>query len=201
VVRPGRRIALALALLTVGGAATALAAPSLKIQVSPSGAYRGEVVRVFGTVAGGCAPGGDVTLISEAFSPAHEFAGIPAIFARVRSDGSFSKRTRIPRGRAPGRYSIRGRCGGGNLGVSARLRILTARRCGDYTFHGAGTADEVSFNAIRTHRVTCTSARRLLRRVAAARRGCPPHWRCVYPAEGRATWSRGRKQIGFAPAG
>ena len=193
-------VALILAAVTVGTAsAAAAAAPTIK--VTPNRAYRGEVVRVFGSVAGGCAAGDQVTLMSKAFSPADEFAGVPAVFARVRSNGSFSKRTRIPRRRKPGRYSIRGRCGGGNLGVSARLRILVARRCGNYTYDGPGPADETSFIAIRTRRVTCRAARRLMRRVAAAGDPCPSRWRCVYPLTGRAKWTRGRKRITFAPAG
>ncbi len=156
---------------------------------------------MFGNVAGDCAVGGQVTLMSRAFSPAHRFAGVPAIFARVRSNGSFSKRTRIPRRRKPRLYSIRGRCGGGSLGVSARLRIVVARRCGNYTYDGPGPADERSFIAIRTRRVTCSAAKGLMQLVAAAGDACPAHWRCVYPLTGRATWTRGLKRITFVPAG
>jgi hypothetical protein len=193
-------VALALVTVTVGAAAAeAAAAPS--IRVSPNRAYRGEVVRVFGNVDGGCAPGSQVTLTSRAFSPAQEFAGVPAIFARVRSNGSFSKRTRLPRRRTPRLYRIRGRCGGGNLGVSALLRILVARRCGRFDYDGPGEADERSFIAIRTRRVTCRGAKRLMRRVSVAGDPCPAGWRCVYPLSGRATWTRGRRRITFAPAG
>ena len=104
-------------------AAVAVAA-SPSIHVTPASVHRGHVVRVHGSVAGGCAKGDTVTLISRAFSHRHDFAGLPAIYAVSRSDGSFSKRTRIPARRKPGRYHVRGRCGGGNLGVSARLRVL-----------------------------------------------------------------------------
>jgi hypothetical protein len=191
-VTAGRVIVLALVGLVVG-AGVAAAAPTAEIHVKPNRAYRGEVVRVFGTVAGGCATGDQVTLISKAFSGTHEFAGVPAIFARSRSDGSFSKRTRVPGTRKPGRYSISGRCGGGNLGVQARLRILSARHCGNHTF------DNITFKAIHARILTCSAAKQLLGRVAAARAGCPAHWRCVYPATGRVTWSRGRKRISFVP--
>jgi hypothetical protein len=191
-VAPGRGIALALVAVVLG-AGVAAAAPAAEIHVKPTRAYRGEVVRVFGTVAGGCATGDQVTLISKAFSGAHEFAGVPAIFARSRSDGSFSKRTRIPGTRKLGRYSIGGRCGGGNLGVIAHLRILSARHCGNYTF------EETTFKAIHARILTCSAAKRLLGRVASAAAGCPPHWRCVYPATGRVTWTRGRKRISFVP--
>ena len=192
------RLGIAIALFVLGATAAA-AAPRAEIHVRPDPAYRGEVVRVFGNVAGGCAAGNQVTLISGAFSRAHEFAGVPAIFARAHRDGSFSTRTRIPLARRPGRYSISGRCGGGNLGVTARLRILSARRCGNYTFHGQGMHDNVLFKALRVRRLSCHAARRLLRRVADARSGCPAGWRCVYPARGRATWARGRQRISFIP--
>jgi hypothetical protein len=104
-----------------------LVAPALAagptIKVDPKRVPRGEVVRVFGAVPG-CARGNQVTLISRAFSRAHEFAGVPAVFARVRRGHRYSVRTRIPRRRHPGRYGISGRCGGGNLGVVARVRVL-----------------------------------------------------------------------------
>jgi hypothetical protein len=105
----------------VAVALVALAGPS--IHVTPSAVHRGHVVRVHGAVGRGCARGDTVTLISRAFSHRHDFAGLPAIYALARSDGTYSKRTRIPRRRAPGRYRISGRCGGGNLGVSAHIRV------------------------------------------------------------------------------
>jgi len=89
--------------------------------VSPRRVRRGGFVRVHGGVFG-CQ--GPVTLISNAFSRRHQFAGVPAISAPVRAHGAYSVRTRIPAGRSPGVYPISGRCGGGNLGVQARLRVL-----------------------------------------------------------------------------
>jgi hypothetical protein len=91
------------------------------LQVTPRRVRRGGVVRVHGGVF---ACQGPVTLISPAFSPRHQFAGVPAISAPVRAHGAYSVRTRIPAGRSPGVYRISGRCGGGNLGVQARLRVL-----------------------------------------------------------------------------
>jgi hypothetical protein len=180
------------------GATEAVAAT--EINVRPAGAYGGEVVRVFGT-ADGCAPGNTVTLISRAFSRRQEFAGVPAITDEAGANGRFSKRTRIPRRRRPGRYGITGRCGGGNLGVTAYLRIRRSRRCGSVHYDGPGEADEVSFIAIRTRRVTCRNARRLLRRIAAAGDNCPAGWRCAYPLNRRARFRRGLKSITFSPAG
>jgi hypothetical protein len=119
-----QRISLAAAvaaLLTATAVATSLAA-GRTIKVDPQSVPRGQVVRVFGVVPG-CPRGDQVTLTSRAFSHAHEFAGVPAVFATVRRGHKYSKRTRIPAGRHPRRYAIRGRCGGGNLGVTAHLRV------------------------------------------------------------------------------
>jgi hypothetical protein len=93
--------------------------PTLK--VTPRRVRRGGFVRVHGGVSG-CQ--GPVTLISRAFSRRHQFAGVPAISAPVGAHGAYSVRTRIPARRSPGVYPISGRCGGGNLGVQARLRVL-----------------------------------------------------------------------------
>jgi hypothetical protein len=54
----------------------------------------------------------------------HDFAGQPAIHATVRSGDRYSVITRIPASRAPRRYAITARCGGGNFGVTAHLRVL-----------------------------------------------------------------------------
>ena len=68
--------------------------------------------------------GDSVTLISRAFPKKHEFAGVPAVFTKVKIDGSYSKRVRIPKSKAPKKYTISARCGGGNLGVTRKLRVL-----------------------------------------------------------------------------
>jgi hypothetical protein len=95
------------------------------INASPNPVHAGKRVRLFGHVTGGCLPGDQVTLISRAFSHRRDFAGLPAVFARVRAGHRYSVRTRIPAKRRPRRYRISGRCGGGNLGgVSASLRVL-----------------------------------------------------------------------------
>jgi hypothetical protein len=96
------------------------------LQASPNPVHAGSHVRVHGRVPG-CPAGDQVTLISRAFSHRHEFASVPAVFATVRSDGHFSVRTRIPSTRRPGRYSLSGRCGGGNLGFVRHVRVLRPR--------------------------------------------------------------------------
>jgi hypothetical protein len=111
----------ALALLL--GAAPAAAKGSIK--VSPNSVPAGGTVTVSGSAAGGCASGDQVTLISRAFGGQHEFAGVPAVFTPSGSNGSFSVRAPIPSSRAPGNYSVSGRCGGGNFG-SASFRVTAA---------------------------------------------------------------------------
>jgi hypothetical protein len=93
------------------------------IHASPNPVHAGQKVRVFGN-AGGCPIGDRVTLLSRAFSHKHEFAGVPAVFATVRTNGHYSKRTRIPAGRTPKKYKITARCGGGTFGVVRKLRVL-----------------------------------------------------------------------------
>jgi hypothetical protein len=104
-----------LAGLVSAGAAVSLA-------VTPATVVRGHTVVVHGSAAG-CPAGDAVVLLSRAFSPAHEFAGVPAVLTPVHRGGAFRVTTRIPVRRAPGRYVVTARCGGGNLGVSARLTV------------------------------------------------------------------------------
>ena len=97
------------------------AAPSLSL--TPSTVKAGQTTVIRGT-AGGCHVGNTVTIISRAFSRAHEFAGVPAVPARVRTSGVFRATVRVPLARGPGRYTVTARCGGGNFGI---VRYLTVR--------------------------------------------------------------------------
>jgi hypothetical protein len=106
---------------SMAAAAAEAAAPSLS--VTPKTVERGHVVAIEGS-ADGCPVADRVTLISRAFRHTHDFAGLPAVFAIVGASGSFRTTTRIPSGKKPGRYAVTARCGGGNLGVSTRLRVL-----------------------------------------------------------------------------
>jgi hypothetical protein len=74
--------------------------------------------------AGDCRVGNTVSILSRAFVHTHEFAGVPAVLARVRAGGSFRAKTTIPRTRLRDRYVVTARCGGGNLGVTAHLRVI-----------------------------------------------------------------------------
>jgi hypothetical protein len=104
-------------------AAAGAMVPAVSIEVTPVHVHRGQTVEVHGS-AGGCRTGDVVTLLSRAFVRTHQFAGVAAVSARVSSTGRFSVRTRIPAVRRAGSYVIAGRCGGGNLGVSATLHVL-----------------------------------------------------------------------------
>jgi len=95
---------------------------TVALAVTPSTVQRGAAVLVHG-VAGGCTSGDTVTILSHAFAATHEFASVPAVYAQVGSAGRFSVKTRIPATRAPGRYWMTARCGGGNLGVQATLTV------------------------------------------------------------------------------
>ena len=93
------------------------------IHVGPNPVHRGHKVIIRGNAAP-CPTGSSVTLISAAFAHTHEFAGVSAVFALVRSGGKFGVRPLIPASRAPGNYSLSARCGGGNLGVSAHIHVV-----------------------------------------------------------------------------
>ena len=105
-------------------AVAAFAAPSaVSLTVAPANVHRGHRVIIRGN-AGDCPLGDAVTIISRAFAHTHDFAGLPAVFARVRTGGRFGIRPRIPSNRQPGNYVVTARCGGGNLGVSAQIHVL-----------------------------------------------------------------------------
>jgi hypothetical protein len=95
---------------------------TVALAVTPTSVRRGGTVLVHG-VAGGCAASDTVTILSHAFSAAHSFASVPAVYAQVGSAGRFSVKTTIPATRAPGHYGITARCGGGNLGIQATLTV------------------------------------------------------------------------------
>ncbi len=117
------RAGLAIAVVAAGWAVTAAMAAPPSISVAPTPVRRGHTVVVKGS-ADSCSVGNTVTLISRAFSHAHDFAGLPAVLTKVRAGGTFRVSTRIPSVRKPARYTITARCGGGNLGVSAHVRVL-----------------------------------------------------------------------------
>jgi len=113
-----KRLIVATTILALAFAAVAWG--NISIKVSPSSVRAGHAVKVSGSVGTGCGKGDAVTLLSKAFAHTHEFAGVPAIYATARNGGAFSTTTTIPKARKAGKYTITGRCGGGNLGVTAK---------------------------------------------------------------------------------
>jgi hypothetical protein len=114
-------------------AGPALAQESLS--VSPNSVAPGGAVTVSGNVGNGCTHGDQVTLISGAFSEAHEFAGVPAVNTTSNSAGDFSASAAIPTNRNPGTYSVSARCGGGRFG-DAQVTVVAA---------GSGTLPRTGF--------------------------------------------------------
>ena len=71
----------------------------------------------------GCDVTGTVTLISDRFAGLGEFAGVGAVDLPIDSTGHFDSTVTLSAAVAPGTYSIGGRCGGGNLGVTATIVV------------------------------------------------------------------------------
>ena len=120
------RVIAASAVLAAGliaGTGAQASSSSVYLTLTPPAVHRGHTVLIRGS-AGLCPVGDVVTIISRAFSRIHEFAGVPAVLARVQSGGHFRTTTRIPLRRRVGRYGVTARCGGGNLGVLVRLTVL-----------------------------------------------------------------------------
>ena len=97
------------------------------INVSPSTVAPGGNVALSGDILANGTPGcdvtGTVTLISDAFAGLGEFAGVGATTATADASGNFTTTVTLSPSVAPGTYDITGRCGGGNLGVSASLTV------------------------------------------------------------------------------
>ena len=103
-------------IVTVLAVPAAAAAGPVGLHVSPHTVKAGKIIHVSGNVGNGCDHHGSVTVISAAFHPGHEFAGVNAIFIHIRPSGRFAAKTRIPSARAAGSYHVGARCGGGSFG-------------------------------------------------------------------------------------
>jgi hypothetical protein len=129
--RPSRIIAaVVFVILTLVGTPAGARSEPVRLRVSPSSVTAGDRVTLSGavgqeSVAGSeCATG--VKLLSRAFASTQEFAGVPALGAAVRPNGTFTTTTIIPRSRAAGTYPITGRCGGANFaGATLVVRAAT----------------------------------------------------------------------------
>jgi hypothetical protein len=99
------------------------------LNVSPSKLKAGKTVTISGSVGNGCQTGhkGDVaTIFSKAFKGAtkQSFAGVPSVSASLANSttGSFSIKVKLAKKLKAGKYSVGGRCGGGNFG-STTLKV------------------------------------------------------------------------------
>ena len=110
-------VAVTVAVLAVVLAGT-LPAATPRLSVHPGSIARGGTVTVSGK---GCRAGDLVYLISPPFV-GHAFVA-HSVATHARSNGAFSRSVRIRTSIHAGRYLITARCGGGNLGVFAALRV------------------------------------------------------------------------------
>jgi hypothetical protein len=96
--------------------------PSLR--VSPARVVAGDTVRV----TGHCQPKTNGYVLSNAFlrDATHEFANVSAVPITTDAAGDFAAQAQIPANRRSGAYPVGGRCGGGNLGISATLVVTPA---------------------------------------------------------------------------
>jgi hypothetical protein len=95
-----------------------LTAATPRLSVHPTSVARGGKVTVSGR---GCRAGDVVYLISSPFV-GHAFVS-HSVATRAHANGTFSRSVRIRTFIRAGRYLITARCGGGNLGISAPLRV------------------------------------------------------------------------------
>jgi hypothetical protein len=116
-----KTIALILGVLAVAAPALGAADGRIRLAVVPPTVARGGAIRVVGN-ADGCPRGDTVFAISRAF-PGRQFGAAGALTGRVARSGAFSIRGRVRARIARGRYVVTARCGGGNLGVAAYVRI------------------------------------------------------------------------------
>jgi hypothetical protein len=93
------------------------------LHAAPNPVKAGHVLTLKGNAKPGCTTGDTVTVLSKAFVGTHKFAGIPAVYAKVKSGGAFNTTTTIPGSKKAGMYTVTARCGGGNFGVEVHLHV------------------------------------------------------------------------------
>lgn len=105
-------------------AAPSAARSSVTLTVTPTRAPAGSSVQVSGT----CEAHTGGYVLSHAFlhDAAHDFAGVGAVAFQTDASGNFAVTAQVPASITPGRYDVTGRCGGGNLGITAQLRVTAA---------------------------------------------------------------------------
>jgi hypothetical protein len=112
------------ATVVTGGVAHAKEKPNGSISVSPSTISPGGAVHISGSVSiQGCPQSDDATVTdSSALFPPDGFG--PNVSRN--SNGDFATDYTVPTSTPPGTYTLTLRCGGGNVGVSAQLHVISA---------------------------------------------------------------------------
>lgn len=103
----------------MAGSANASLRPHLT--VTPMRSHAGAKITVSAS-SSPCLAADTITLISAAF-PGHAY-GEGTLVGRVRAHGAFTVSGHLRKQLKPGRYTISGRCGGGNLGSSAVVTVI-----------------------------------------------------------------------------
>jgi type 1 fimbria pilin len=116
--------AIGVATVVTGGVAHAKENPNGSISVSPSTISPGGTVHISGSVSiQGCPQSDDATVTgpSALFPPDGFGPTVPR-----DSNGDFATDYTVPTSTPPGTYVLTVRCGGGNVGVSAQLQVISA---------------------------------------------------------------------------
>ena len=93
--------------------------PHGSLTASPAHIDRGGTVTFRG---GTCSSGDTVLLISRMF-PGRAYGGGGAVQTTASASGTFRTSVVVPHKKPPGLYAVTARCGGGNLGISATVRV------------------------------------------------------------------------------
>ncbi|MEO6699922.1 MAG: hypothetical protein ABI140_13470 [Jatrophihabitantaceae bacterium] len=119
-----RLIALGFAMVAGLWLAGPAAAATPTLHVTPSSVAAGGSAQVSGT----CEANTDGFALSHAFlhDSGHDFAGVGAVAFHTDASGVFSATAQVPASIPAGSYSVTGRCGGGNLGITATLTVTAA---------------------------------------------------------------------------
>lgn len=75
------------------------------------------------TISGRGCPSGDTVYLMSTLFRNHTFGKVGTVTTTARKGNLFSARVRIPAGTKTGVYTIGVRCGGGNLGLTVKLRV------------------------------------------------------------------------------
>jgi len=148
---------------TVISAGVAHASPNGSISVSPSTISPGGTVHISGSVSiQGCPQSDDATITgTSALFPPDGFG--PSV-AR-NSSGDFAVDYTVPTSTPPGTYTLGVRCGGGNVGVSAQLHVISAPSGAPQTgMGGAAHRSSVPWTPIGIGFLTIAGVLVLLRR-------------------------------------